>query len=78
MAEASINGLSTPALTEGEYFDALAESPEKSADRSALDIAAGIEHKLKMLVQQLEKDDAEVESKLESLAQKLHKLREQL
>lgn len=78
MAETKINGLSTPALTEGQYFDALAESPGKASDRSTLDVVAEIEHKLKTLVEQLEKDDAELDSKLDALAGKLQKLREQL
>lgn len=78
MAESSINGLRTPALTEGEYFDALAESPDKPAERSSLDVAAGIEQKIKALVEQWEKDDNEIETKLGVLGGKLNALRERL
>lgn len=76
MADSNINGLSTPALKDG-FYDALAELP-KPADRSSLDIAAGIEHKIKALVEQLQSDDTEIDSKLESLAAKLQRIRDLL
>lgn len=74
MAETKINGLTTPALNEGKVADAASEADQQKPEKSILDMAAGIELKLKALADQLEKDDREIDLKLDALAKRLQKI----
>ncbi|SGZ49518.1 CIC11C00000000371 [Sungouiella intermedia] len=71
-----VNGLTTPALADGEFMDAKDEFLAEEKKPSALDIATNIETKVKSLFEQVEKDDEEVNrrlTKLTKMVEELHK-----
>lgn len=77
MSTDDVNGLTTPALTDGEFMDAQSEiKKEQPKQPSAIDLAQALEAKIAALRDQVEKDDAEMERRLGALATMVEKLRE--
>lgn len=75
-----VNGLRTPALTDGEFVDSASEFPvtEEPTQKSTLDIASSIEAKVKALLERVEKDDAEVNERMAKLVKKVEQLRKEI
>lgn len=76
--ESKVNGLTTPALADGEFTDAKSEFHTEKPQQSALDIATNIETKLKTLFDQVQKDNAEVDQRLNKLTQMVEELRKNM
>lgn len=77
--EGNVNGLSTPALADGEFVDAQSEiSPEAPEKVTVLEIAANIESKAKALLAQAQKNDEILEQRLAGLTAKVETLRKNL
>lgn len=78
MEETNVNGLTTPALADGEFMDAKAELHAEEPQHSALDIATNIETKLKALFDQVQRDNAEEDERLKKLAKLVEELRKNI
>lgn len=74
-----VNGLSTHALNDGEFTDAVSEfKAEETKKPSALDLATGIEAKLKALMDVIERNDQEVDQRLKQLAARIEDLKKEM
>lgn len=78
--EPKVPGLSTPALTNGEFIDASSEIPSKAEDSegqnlSIIEIASELEGNIKKMMDMMEKNDKEVNQRLDDLADRIELLR---
>lgn len=74
-----VNGLTTPALTDGEFMDAVSEiKKEEPKSPSAIDLAQGIELKIKELMESMKKDDEEMAQRLSKVSDSIEALRQEL
>lgn len=74
--EGNVNGLSTPALADGEFVDAKSEvSPEVQEKPTVLEIAADLEVKAKAILQQAQEDEDALKERLGKLRAKIEKYR---
>lgn len=74
--ETNANG-STPALNVSEFVDAVEYPKDDPKKVSSLELAAGIEVKLKLLLETIEKNDADVSLRITKLAEKIDDFKKQ-
>lgn len=80
VSENNVAGLSTPALTNGEFIDASSEMPPKEEEKesqnpSIIEIAGDLEANIKQMMEMMEKNDNEVSRRLDDLGDRIEVLR---
>ncbi|KAF3990700.1 hypothetical protein FT663_01545 [Candidozyma haemuli var. vulneris] len=78
--ETKVPGLSTPALTNGEFTDASAEMPPKVDDAethntSLLEIANELDGNIQQILDLMEKNDKDVYQQLDDISERIERMK---